>query len=373
MLIKKLKLTNFRNYKSLNISFDERVNIFVGHNAQGKTNILEAIYLLATAKSFRASKESEMINHHQNRCLVLGNVVTEATHELELVFSTNASKILKFNNKDTPQKEFVGVFNVVLFTPDDLYLVKGSPGGRRKFLDWEISQVDMGYRNLLSDYNRILNHRNSLLKKIMVTNQDAALLEVWDQQLIDIGSRLMLKRSEMIYRLGLLSRLMHRQLSDGQEELMLRYLPFFSLQNEPGRYTYDLIYERFNQALNEAKSDELKRGYTLVGPQRDDFQFLINNLDAKTYGSQGQQRTAVLSCRLAELEYMKSETGSYPVILLDDVMSELDSLRKHFLLKLLQKKVQTIITTTDISDFEPELTTNSGIFVVNAGQVQERR
>lgn len=373
MLIRELRLLNFRNYKTLDLTLDPSVNILVGNNAQGKTNILEAIYLLAMGRSFRAARDSDMIAHDQSYSLVSGQVTTEATHTLELVLRRDGPKRFRFNKKDLPHRQFVGVFNVVLFTPDDLYLVKGSPGERRRFLDWEISQVSAGYRSLLLDYYKVLQHRNSLMKTIAFENQDPKMLEIWDQQLIELGSRLMAIRATMIHKLGLLSRLMHRQISDGKEELTLRYVPFFAADHQDTDYDYQSIKRKFSEALVSARSLELRRGYSLVGPHRDDFQFLIDGLDVKTFGSQGQQRTAVLACRLAELEYMKSETGSYPTILLDDVTSELDQQRKHFLLKLLTKKIQTVITTTNISDFEPDLAVDAKVFQVNAGQVQEGR
>ncbi|HKM17615.1 MAG TPA: DNA replication/repair protein RecF, partial [Limnochordia bacterium] len=345
MLIRELRLLNFRNYKTLSVQFDPQINIFAGYNAQGKTNILEAIYLLAMGRSFRAVKDSEMITHDQSYSLVSGQVTTEATHTLELVLKRSGPKQFRFNKKDLPHKEFVGVFNVVLFTPDDLYLVKGSPGGRRRFLDWEISQVSTGYRSLLLDYYKVLQHRNSLLKSIAFENQDPKILEVWDQQLVELGSRLMTARADMIHKLGLLSRLMHRQISDGREDLELRYVPFFAADeriSDGHKYDSQSIRSRFTEAVASFRTAEFKRGYSLVGPHRDDFQFVINGVDLKTFGSQGQQRTAILACRLAELEYMKSETGSYPTILLDDVTSELDQQRKHFLLRLLTKKIQTV-------------------------------
>lgn len=373
MLIRELKLLNFRNYRTLNLSFTPHVNIFVGLNAQGKTNILEAVYLLAMGRSFRAAKDSDMITHDQEHSLVSGQVTTEATHTLELILRRNGPKQFRFNKKELPHSRFVGVFNVVLFTPDDLYLIKGSPAERRRFLDWEISQVNAGYRSMLLDYYKVLQHRNSLLKTIAFENQDPRMLEVWNQQLVELGSRLMAVRADMIHKLGILSRLMHRQISDGKEELALRYVPFFAGGEQGVSFDYQSIKDRFVEALASARAAEFRRGYSLVGPHRDDFQFLIDGLDVKVFGSQGQQRTAILACRLAELEYMKSETGSYPTILLDDVTSELDEERKYLLLKLLTKKIQTVITTTDISDFMPDVTEGAAVFQVSAGQIQERR
>ena len=270
MIIKSLKLTNFRNYKQLDIDFVPHINILVGNNAQGKTNILEAIYLLAAAKSFRASKESEMIKHNEISSLISGKIQRDAVHKLEITISNIAVKSIKYNTKETQQKEFVGNFNVVLFSPEDLYLVKGSPSERRRFLDLEISQVNAGYRRLLADYQKVLVHRNSVLKDMAHNNQYEKMLEVWDEQLIEIGTRLMVQRAEMIYKLGLLSRLIHRKLSNNQEELVLRYSPFYAENNEPLDYDYQTIKSRFSHALAQEKPFELIRGYSLVGPQRDD-------------------------------------------------------------------------------------------------------
>ncbi len=375
MQILSLRLRNFRNYRQLDIEFNPHINILVGNNAQGKTNILEAVYLLATARSFRVAKDSEIIKHNEVASYISGKIRRDAVHELEITFRDLAAKKMKYNKKETQPKEFVGNFNVVLFCPEDLYLIKGSPAGRRRFLDLEISQVNATYRSLLLDYQKILTHRNSQLKMAASKRQSKELLEIWDDQLITTGSRVIMHRAEMIYRLGLLSRLVHRRLSNNLEELALRYKPFYAFDNhiEQLKYDYQTIAKEFALALAREKSNELLRGYSLVGPQRDDFLFLINQLDAKVYGSQGQQRTAALACRLAELEYMKSETGKYPVILLDDVMSELDESRKEYLLNLLQKNVQTIITTTNISDFKPEILDNASVFFVESGQITERR
>lgn len=374
MYIDSLQLRNFRNYQSLELKLHPRINLFVGNNAQGKTNVLEAIYLLATTKSFRATKEAEMIKYNEQSCLIKGRVQREACHTLEIVLHSESAKIIKFNRKVLTPSDFVGNFNVVLFTPEDLYLIKGSPAARRRFLDIEISQVNATYRSLLAKYQKILQQRNVLLKKLSFGGGDLKVLEVWDDQLIDIGSRIMVKRSETIHKLGLLSRLMHRKLSDGQEELNLRYSPFY-LTDDVVEDELDLqqIKSEFQSALKQSKQVELKRGYSLVGPQRDDLRFMINNMDARIYGSQGQQRTAVLACRLAELEYMKSETGDYPAILLDDVMSELDDYRKIFLLQLLQFNVQTIITTTDSANFGSDLLQDCAYFHVNQGQIREGR
>lgn len=371
MQINRLYLRNFRNYHQLDIQLNPYLNVIVGNNAQGKTNILEAIYMLATTKSFRASRDSEMVMHTENNGLIMGKVQKEAEHTLEVNLSKTQAKSIKYNAKDTTPGKFIGAFNVVLFTPEDLYLVKGSPSGRRRFLDIEISQVDGVYRALLSDYQKVLVQRNNLLRNISFNKKDSGLLEVWDEQLIDLGSKVILKRAEMIRKLGILSRLMHRKLSNGTEELELRYLPFFTKEGSIiTEFSYKNIAKLFRQDLIEARPLEARRGYSLVGPQRDDFSFIINRLDAKVFGSQGQQRTAVLACRLGELEYMKSETGKYPVILLDDVMSELDKTRKKFLLELLHYRVQTIITTTTLSDFTQELLEQASIFKIDSGRIK---
>ncbi len=380
MYVKSLKLTNFRNYRSLSLELNATINIFVGNNAQGKTNLLESIFLLAMGKSFRAVKEKELILAQQEICIVSGIIQKQATMSLQVSLSTSSQKKLLVNKKETSPSDFIGNLNVVLFTPDDLQLIKGSPSERRRFLDSEISQVNPTYRKLYSRYQKILFQRNQALKNFnhkRKNDRDTTdLLAVWDEQLVDVGSKIILKRSEMVYKLNLLARLIHRKITGNLEELSLVYVPFFindfseAQEFNKNNWNLDGVKAIFYEKLKSEREAELIRGYSLVGPQRDDLIFLINGVNARRFGSQGQQRTAVLACRLAELEYMKSETGSFPVVLLDDVMSELDIHRRSFLIEVLSNKFQTVITTTDVNDIDSELLRKGTLFEIEAGQVR---
>ncbi len=373
MWIKQLFLQQFRNYERLHLDLQPSFNIFVGDNAQGKTNLLEAMYVLAAGRSFRASKDQELIMAGKDQMKIAAKVARDADIRLDVQIGLDTPKKLLVNQKPTRPGYFFGQLNVVLFTPDDLQLIKGSPGGRRRFLDEEIGQVNRVYRDLLSQYQKVLLQRNKVLKEHSSQRSQLALLDVFDEQMIDIGSRIMVKRSEAIHKLSLLSRLMHRRITNGREELSLEYLPFFRSADEPSR-TYELAFvqEEFQRELAAKRDLERARGFSLVGPQRDDLGFFIQGLDAKIYASQGQQRTAVLACRLAEMEYMRSESGTYPVVLLDDVMSELDHTRRQFLIGILKEQIQTVITTTHLGSFSQSILEQAQVLTITNGQVQAR-
>lgn len=369
MWIKTIDLRQFRNYEQLQLSFNPELNVFVGQNAQGKTNLLESIYLLALGRSYRTQQESEVIQHKTLKCRVFGRVIRSAALTLEARFARENPKNLYVNGQKASPRDFIGHLNVVLFTPDDLQLVKGSPSIRRRFLDTEICQVDPVYRSLLTDYARILQQRNRLLKDIRYQKGNKEVLEVYDQNLVSVGSRIMAKRYQTIHKLGLLSRLMHRQISSGREELELAYAP--SGRDEPlsGDNSRSFFSAFLAEELGHVRSEEVSRGYSLVGPQRDDLTFSINGMNARLYASQGQQRTAVLACRLAEMQFIRSEVGEYPVVLLDDVLSELDGTRREFLLSVLSKRVQTVITTTELGHFPGRVPSESSVFRIESGNV----
>ncbi len=372
MWIKRLFLRGFRNYEQLSLDLKSGFNIFVGDNAQGKTNLLEAMYVLSVGRSFRAQRDQELIMAGKGAAQLAAIVHRDADIRLDVRIAEDSPKKLLLNSKNTTSRYFSGKLNVVLFTPDDLQLVKGSPAGRRRFLDEEISQVSAVYSGLVSQYQTILHQRNRILKDAAAGRRDRSLLEVFDQQLVSVGSRIMAKRSDAVHKLSLLSRLMHRKITDGEEEFILEYVPFFSKQcsTKPTVLSLESLQESFSHALEDNRELELKRGYSLVGPQRDDLIFFIDGLDARTYGSQGQQRTAVLSCRMAEMQFMRSETGSYPVVLLDDVMSELDYKRRQFLMNILSDNVQTVITTTNLRSFDASMRSSSQVLRIYRGTVQ---
>ena len=362
MLVESLQLRQFRNYDSLDLKFPEGITVLIGPNAQGKTNIVEAIYYASLAKSHRTSKDAELIRWESQQGAVrvkfsrlgVGNVI-------DLKFSRVKRRQMLLNSHAVTPKSLVGSLTTVLFSPEDLYLVKGAPQLRRAFLDTEISQTSPAYYRELAKYNRLISQRNNLLKKIREGQAGREMLELWDVQLADSAAKLTAKRLEAVGRLAMLSRLMQRRISGALENLEVSYdlhAPTGekgpSVPSEAALVTEGLI-PWYNEMLGKRRELDIIRGVTSVGPHRDDLRLSVNGVDLRTYGSQGQQRTGALALKLSELEFIRGETGAYPVLLLDDVMSELDpSRRKELLLFLQREKIQTIITATDRAYFPGE-------------------
>ena len=362
MLVESLQLRQFRNYDSLDLKFPEGITVLIGPNAQGKTNIVEAIYYASLAKSHRTSKDAELIRWHSQQGAVrvkfsrlgVGNVI-------DLKFSRVKRRQMLLNSHGVTPKSLVGSLTTVLFSPEDLYLVKGAPQLRRAFLDTEISQTSPAYYREMVKYNRLISQRNNLLKKIREGQAGREMLELWDVQLADSAAKLTAKRLEAVGRLAMLSRLMQRRISGALENLEVSYdlhAPTGekgpSVPSEAALVTEGLI-PWYNEMLGKRRELDIIRGVTSVGPHRDDLRLSVNGVDLRTYGSQGQQRTGALALKLSELEFIRGETGAYPVLLLDDVMSELDpSRRKELLLFLQREKIQTIITATDRAYFPGE-------------------
>jgi DNA replication and repair protein RecF len=342
-----LHLHAFRNYQDLNIHFSPGLNVIYGDNAQGKTNLLEAVYFLATGKSHRTSRDQELVSEDA-QTLMANAIVVRKTGELslELKLGADTRKQLKING--IPEKKIarlVGNLAAVFFSPDDLQLLKGSPAGRRRFLDIELSQISQNYLFHLMTYNRVLTQRNTVLKQDAV---DQALLAIYDDHLVDSGAQLVARRAQAVQRLTGLAARYHALLSEGKEELVLEYQ---SQGANPGQTPdVDSVADRLRTLLQQRRRDELRRQITLVGPHRDDVGFWINGRDARLYGSQGQQRTAVLALKLAELQFMYEEIGEYPILLLDDVASELDPHRRNYLLNAVQEGIQTFVSCTDLDD-----------------------
>lgn len=366
MYIKTLFLKDFRNYKEQTVQLKQGLNIFVGDNAQGKTNLLEAIYVLALSKSYRTGRETELIRHGADRSLIQAKVQKMAQLDLQVEVDHNSPKRLLVNGKSTNANSFLGQLNIVLFTPDSLQLIKGTPADRRRFLDIQICQIDSVYRSSLLKYQRVLRQRNRVLKDSKDRPSLLSQIPVWDSQLAALGTGVILKRREFLSALKHHSRSAHEQISSGREHLQVVYEPFMHCGPADSQET---ILAGFRQQIRIKKQEELRRGHTLVGPQRDDIAFLINDLDLRVYGSQGQQRTAVLAYVLAELELMHEQTGKYPVILLDDVLSELDRSRRSFLLSVLNKKAQTIVTATNLAGFPKEMVEEAAVFPIRGGEI----
>jgi len=342
-----LQLTGFRNYSELNARFSPGLNVIFGDNAQGKTNLLEAIAFLATGKSHRTSRDQELIQEGSSS-LTARAAVERKTGEmvLELTLGHDSRKQLKINGiAEKKIARLVGNLAAVFFSPDDLQLLKGSPSGRRRFLDIELSQISQTYLYHLLTYNRALAQRNTLLKQDPV---DPALLSIYDEQLLQSGAQLVVRRAEAVRRLSVLAAQYHALLSEGKEILRLEYQ---SQGAEPEQApALEEVFERLFSQLQQRRREEIRRQITLVGPHRDDVGFWINDRDARLYGSQGQQRTAVLALKLAELQFMSEEIGEYPILLLDDVASELDPHRRHYLLNAVREGIQTFVSCTDLED-----------------------
>lgn len=359
MIIKSIELSNFRNYENLNISFCDGTNILYGDNAQGKTNILEAAYLSGTTKSHKGSKDKEMIRFDCEdahiRTIVEKN---DKEYQIDMHLRGRGSKGVAINRIPIKKaSELFGILNIVFFSPEDLNIIKEGPAERRRFLDAELCQIDKVYLSDLAKYNKILNQRNKLLKDITFRPDLMETLSVWDMQLVETGKRIIKRRKLFIEELNEIIGQIHSNISGGRENLILKYEP--NVEN---------IF--FGDELIKAKSKDLKLCQTTVGPHRDDMLFAVNGIDIRKYGSQGQQRTSALSLKLSEIEIVKKSIHSTPVLLLDDVLSELDSNRQNYLLNSISD-IQTIITCTGLEEFVRNRFEINKVFKIVNGKVEE--
>ena len=357
MKIKSLKLKNFRNYDLLNLEFDQATNIFYGDNAQGKTNILEALYLTGTTKSHRGSKDRDMIQFGKEESHLETIVERNGIdYQIDMHLKKSSPKGIAINKLPIRKaSELFGIINMVFFSPEDLNIIKNGPAERRRFIDLELSQLDKVYLNDLSNYNKIVNQRNHLLKEIEFNKSALATLDVWDMQLVHYGERIIERRKEFIQQVNEIVSNIHKKLTGNREELFLYYEPSNGVIS-------------FEQALLKNKEKDLRLKSTSVGPHRDDICFIAGNLDIRRFGSQGQQRTAALSLKLSEIELVKRTIKDKPVLLLDDVLSELDKHRQNYLLDSIDD-IQTLITCTGVDEFVNHRFSINKIFHVHQGQV----
>ncbi|WP_353948799.1 DNA replication/repair protein RecF [Sporolactobacillus sp. Y61] len=370
MILKSIELTNFRNYDRQKLSFSPMVNVFLGENAQGKTNLLEAIYVLALAKSVRTSHDKDLIKWDEDYGKIKGRVARRGDiFPLELIISGKGKKARVNHLEKRRLSEYVGNCNVVMFAPEDLNLVKGSPSVRRRFIDMEMGQIAPVYLHLLSDYQKVLQQRNALLRDEMRQKKGRdSLLDILTESMITLASEIVRRRLSFVSRLNKWSSAIHSEISDGREQLSLVYessVHDVSIDSEQSK-----IEEAYKNSYRRLKQRELDRGSTLFGPHRDDLQFFVNGRNVQTFGSQGQQRTAALSVKLAEIELIKEEVGEYPLLLLDDVLSELDDVRKTHLLSVFRQKVQTFVTTTSIDGLDQGLLDRATLFSISQGKVE---
>ncbi|MDQ0203316.1 DNA replication/repair protein RecF [Pectinatus haikarae] len=350
MNINKLLLKNFRSYKTLELTFSPALNIFTGNNAQGKTNIIEAIYYAALGTSYRIKNDADLISWQKNEAVInIDFSRIDIENNIKIYLNKLKRRQIILNGGNIRQKNLPGNITIVMFSPEDLLLIKGSPSLRRRFLDIELSQTDIFYYDMLVKYNKITSQRNNLLKSIREKKQKASMLDIWDRQLIDTAVFIWKKRYAAINQLSNFAAVMQKNISDNREILTMNY----KINNiEFAENNMENLKELYADTIKRNRLDDIRRGSTGAGPHHDDIEFFINKINLKNFGSQGQQRTTVLSLKLAELEYIKSITSQYPVLLLDDVMSELDKNRREKMLVFFkEKKIQTIVTATDISMF----------------------
>ena len=343
MFIKELKLKNFRNYKDLTIDFDERVNLITGQNAQGKTNLIESLYLSSMGRSFRTSHDGEMIRFGEESAYVKVNAQREYVDtKVEILLKNGVGKAIRKDGCSVRKTaDLLDNIVIVIFSPEDLKIVKDEPEKRRRFIDRELSQIKPAYYDAYMHYRRALMERNSYLKNDKI---EESMLDIWDEGLIKYGALLMKYRSDFVDELSDISGNIHFNITNGKERVVLKYDPDIDIAGDIGTQE-----EFISRQLVASRENDIRRGSTTRGPHKDDISFIIDNINVRNYGSQGQQRTCALSLKLAELEIIRNETGENAILLLDDVMSELDEERREYLIRALTDN-QIFITTTDIDD-----------------------
>lgn len=359
MYIKSIELKNFRNYNDLNISFNERVNILMGNNAQGKTNLLEGIYLNSIGKSFKSVRDKELVMFGEEFCRVKTTYVRDDEERVnEIVISNTGVKGIKADGvKLAKASELLDKVYIIVFSPEDLKIVKDEPEKRRKFIDRELCQIRRGYLADLNSYKKVLKQRNTYLKESRI---DDGILDIWDYELAEYGAKIIKKRSEFVKQIDEISRDIHTRLTGGKEELKIEYRPsIFSEEN---------IKEYFYQELVKHRDDDKRNGNTSKGPHKDDIKISADGINLRKFGSQGQQRTAALSLKLSEIKIIEEETNEKPILLLDDVLSELDNDRQTYLMNSLGEN-QMFITTTDLIGQVARNLPNSKIVVIKNGMV----
>lgn len=357
MFIKSLKLKDYRNYDLLNLEFDKATNIFYGDNAQGKTNILEAVYLSGTTKSHRSSKDRDLIRFQCEESHIETVVVKNGVpYQIDMHLKKNSPKGIAINRIPIKKAtELFGLMNFIFFSPEDLNIIKNGPSERRRFMDLELSQLDKLYLKDLTSYNRIVNQRNKLLKDASFQPSLLDTLDIWDMQLISYGKKIISRRKQFIQEVNEIIEEVHSKLTGGKEKIILSY--------ESGCGTLSL-----EEAVLRNRERDIKMKSTSAGPHRDDICFRIGDIDIRRFGSQGQQRTAALSLKLSEIELVKKIIKDTPVLLLDDVLSELDKNRQNYLLDSIHD-IQTLITCTGVDEFVNHRFAINKIFHVQSGHV----
>lgn len=369
--LQSISLLNYRNYKYADVAFDPNVNLLIGENAQGKTNMMEAIHTLAMTKGHRTQKDKELIRWDKKYARIEGTVEKNSgIITLEITISEFGKKAKLNSLEQRKLSDYIGALNIVMFAPEDLNIVKGNPSIRRRFLDMEIGQIQPVYIHDLSQYQKILQQRNALLKDLqrMRNQEQLIMLDILTESLTDLAAKVVKRRLSFLTKLQNWAETIHHNISHGEEELQLNYLPSVDVSEQA---TLSKIVEAYENKFAKIKDREIDRGMTLAGPHRDDVLFFVNGKDVQTFGSQGQQRTTALAVKLAEIELIKEEVGEYPILLLDDVLSELDEHRQSHLLNTIQGKVQTFVTTTSVDSIHHETLQKATRYHVSKGEIMK--
>lgn len=373
MFINNIKLKNFRNYEDLDLNFSSKKVLLVGKNAQGKTNLLEAIYYLSSLNSIKAKQDSELIKWNEDFAHLEANFdKCDLTIDLDVTINPPKKKILKVNGiKKAKSSEFISNISAVSFSTSDLLLLRGSPEDRRKWLDLAISQVYPAFLDRLSKYNKIRTQKNNYLKDLRCScniNNDSTLLDVWNEQLAVAGSNIIYLRLNFLKEISKFAQEKHKNIANG-EILTLAYETSLIENVSNSDLSNAEILALFKMQLEEKKQEEIARGQSVVGPHRDDISFFINGIDSKKFASQGQQRTIVLALKLAELEIIRNKIGESAILLLDDVLAELDNIRQNYLLNAIEKDTQTIITSVDTLHFDERFLEEVEIFNITSNNI----
>ena len=357
MIIKSLEIADYRNYDSLHIDFSSGTNILYGDNAQGKTNILEAIYMSATTKSHKGTKDKDVVNFRKEEAHIRTYLEKEGIEtRVDMHLRKNKSKGIAIDGQKIKKAaQLLGLLNVVFFSPEDLSIIKNGPAERRRFVDMELCQLDQFYLYNLNNYNKIVNQRNKLLKDMYFNPSLRDTLNIWDSQLISFGSKIIERRQLFVEQLNEIILEIHRKLSGGRENLVIQYEP-------------DVLIDEYEKKMSLNQERDVKLKQTSTGPHRDDFSFVVGDIDIRKFGSQGQQRTAALSLKLSEIELVKKMTRDNPVLLLDDVLSERDSNRQNYLLSTIGD-IQTIITCTGLDEFVNNRFEIDKVFHIESGKI----
>ncbi|AET65768.1 recF protein [Desulfosporosinus orientis DSM 765] len=364
MMFSKIHLQNFRNYENEMIQFFPGTNILIGDNGQGKTNIIEGIYYLLTGKSYRVHREQELLRWNQSEFHLYGEfLINQHKVSLESHYK-DKKKMVKINQVSCQRlSDFVGTINVIFFSPDDLVMIKGGPAERRRFLDLHIAQMRPGHVAILNAYNKAIHQKNALLKSFSERNYKYSQIQIWNNQIVELGRKIILNRFDLTKRLQDAAEPIYANLSSNKEKLQIVY-------NSLGKRSVEEAINEFPELMNDKLEQEIERQMILIGPHRDDLQILLNNRPGRLYASQGQQRSLVLSLKLAELELIRQEKGEYPLLLLDDVLSELDRFRRDYLTRFIESSsIQTLITMTN-ADKHLELGT---LYIVEQGHIRRDR